>query len=89
MIGTHKTKVETKDGITTVTYHNTDVVVFDNHGEITLNTGGWNSVTTRKRMNEASEQFNLGFRVVQKNGDWFIHYKDNVIAYDSTVITLR
>ncbi len=71
MIGTHKTTVSTSDGVTRVTYHTTNVVTFDTD-KITLRTGGWPTKTTKLRMNQASEQFDLGYRVYQKDFDWYV-----------------
>ena len=72
-IGKHATKV-TKDGTTsTVRYWSTDVVKVDwNTGIITLNTGGWWTVTTKLRMNQASREWGLGYHVYQHKGDWFV-----------------
>ena len=54
-----------------VTYHRTNIVSwFD--GKITLRSGGWESVTTKRKMNQASNQFDLGFGVFQKNYEWFV-----------------
>ena len=72
-IGSHKTSVFTEDGITRIVYHNTAVVKFNND-EIILNSDGWNTVTTKTRMNQASNQFDLGYRVYQKNFDWFVEH---------------
>jgi len=72
-IGKHATKV-TKDGTTsTVRYHYTDVVKVNwNTGIITLNTGGWDTATTKLRMNQASREWGLGYHVYQHKGDWFV-----------------
>ena len=72
-IGRHATKV-TKDGKTsTVRYWSTDVVKVNwNTGIITLNTGGWDTVTTKLRMNQASREWGLGYHVYQSKGDWFV-----------------
>ncbi len=76
-IGSHKTTVSHlllgPKPSTVITYHETPVVIFD-EDSIALNTGGWNTVTTRNRMNQASNQFNLGFRVFQKRGELFCNY---------------
>tara|TARA_Y100000590_G_scaffold455334_1_gene603794 strand:+ start:8051 stop:8578 length:528 start_codon:yes stop_codon:yes gene_type:complete len=84
VIGTHQTTIRYNtfesfnyDMVLTdtiITYHNTDVIRF-NRLEIELNTGGWTTNTTKKRMNQTSEQFNLGFRVFQKNWEWFVVYE--------------
>ena len=70
-IGRTATKVEHRGLETFVRYHNTDVVQFDSL-YITLNTGGWETATTKLRMNQASNQFNLGFSVYQKDYRWFV-----------------
>ena len=72
-IGQHKTTVSTDNGITRVVYHVTPVVKIDWEKRIvTLNTGGWSTVTTKLRMNQASNQFDLGFHVYQKDWNWFV-----------------
>lgn len=80
MIGSHETTVSTEQGITRVTYHQTAVVKYGN-GNITLNSGGWMTPTTKKRMNQTSETFGLGFKVFQKAGAWFVDYKGNTLDF--------
>ena len=70
-IGRTATKVEHRGLETFVRYHNTDVVQFDSL-YITLNTGGWETATTKLRMNQTSNQFGLGFSVYQKDFQWFV-----------------
>ena len=70
-IGKHKTTVRTKLGVTTVRYHSTDVVQFDN-ALIHLDTGGWKSNTTKLRMNQTANQFGLNFQVYQHKFEWFV-----------------
>ena len=79
-IGSHKTSVFTEDGITRIVYHNTAVVKFNND-EIILNSDGWNTVTTKTRMNQASSQFDLGFSVYQKDFEWFVEYHNKTFDY--------
>lgn len=76
------------DGLyTRVRYHVTDVVLFNEH-RIVLNSGGYRTNTTKTRMNQASNQFGLGYRVYQKRGEWFISYKGETLEYRDD-ITLR
>ena len=70
-IGRTATKVEHRGLETFVRYHNTDVVQFDSL-YITLNTGGWETATTKLRMNQASNQFGLGYQVYQKDYRWYV-----------------
>lgn len=55
-----------------VTYHKTQIVAFDSRN-ITLRTGGWDTVTTRRKMNQASNQFGLGFGVYRQNGVSYVN----------------
>ena len=76
-----------------VTLHSTEIVKFRQEGgfieEIQLDTGGYNTVTTRRRMNEVSQAYGLGFKVYQKKHQLYVAYRGNdfefatrwVIAY--------
>jgi hypothetical protein len=74
-LGTTATRVYQEDGMTCVRYHATDVVKFNEH-VIELDTGGWETPTTKLRMNQASNQFNLGFYVYQKDYIWHVATDD-------------
>lgn len=65
------TRVYDQGGYTVVQYHATPVVKF-NDREIILNSGGWHTSTTKARMNQAANQFLLGYQVFQKDYDWFV-----------------
>lgn len=75
-------------GTIVVRYHETDVVVVRPNGRITLNTGGWKTATTRTRMNQASNQFSLGFHVYQRNYKWFVEYQGKTLEFDGSSIVL-
>lgn len=87
-VGTHKTTIYTEDEMTKVKYWYTDVVSF-NHKEIILDTGGHWSNTTKTRMNQASVQYGLGYRVYQKNWDWFVEYNNKTIEFESDGLVLE
>ena len=70
-LSNYHTTVGQCDGRTAVTYHSTLIVEFDSHN-ITLRTGGWDSVTTRRKMNQAARQFGLGYSVYRDKGASFI-----------------
>ena len=59
-----------------VRLHSTDVVTFDTRGNVILRTGGYYTSTTKRRMNEASEHFGLGFRVIQRSKQWRVVFDD-------------
>jgi hypothetical protein len=55
-----------------VKYINTIIVKWDGSKNITLNSDGWQTVTTKRKMNQASNQFGLGYTVYQHKGEWFV-----------------
>ena len=70
----YKTRVLTDEEKTRVYFHDTPVVTF-NEKTVELNTGGWRTRSTKVRMNQASQEFGLGFRIFQQKKDWFVDYK--------------
>lgn len=70
-----------------VNYHATDIVAW-NDKEIILNNGSWYTNTTKKRMNQVSQKYNLGFYVFQKNGDWFCDYNGVEIAFKEDMLII-
>ena len=93
-IGSHKTKVQINNhnfapdlNVTKVLYHGTIVTEFNNKN-IKLNTGGWFTTTTKRRMNQASEEFNLGYYVYQSNFDWFVNYKNKIFSFTGNILNL-
>lgn len=78
-IGKGNTTVRGKmvNGELSVTLYSTEVVNVKG-GIVTLKTGGYFTTTTKARMNQASNQFWLGFRVWQEKGNWFVCPRDGV-----------
>ena len=63
---------------------------------VTLNSGGWTTATTKSRMNQYSNEFltigaRNGYRVFQKNFDWFVQQPNGEIVdfYDGITIKLE
>lgn len=80
------TRTTRNNGRTVVRYHDTDVVSFSAK-EITLSSGGWRTVTTKRRMNQAAAEFNLRYHVYQTDGEWFVDIAGVHIAfYDGMTI---
>ena len=86
-IGKHKTSVKRDGDTVTVRYWHTDVVTANLlSGDVTLNTGGWKSVTTKARMNQTAAEYNMGFSVYQKNWQLFVRKRDGAeIPFDRSV----
>jgi len=88
-VGTHATTVFTDtDGMTKVIFHQTAVVKWD-HNFIVLDSGGWLTNTTKTRMNQASNQFRLGFQVFQKDFEWFVRFRGEVLEFDDEMLMER
>lgn len=74
------------DSTIAVRYHNTDVVIYHADETITLNTGGWYSVTTKARMCEYTR-----IRLYSIKGVWYVggDWKDqSPIFVDGMTINL-
>jgi len=87
-VGTHATTIATSNGITRITYHNTIVVSFDER-RIVLDSGGWETATTKTRMNQTSNQFDLGYQVYQKDFEWFVDFKGETFDFYDGIKLLR
>ena len=89
-VGKVGTKVRRGNGgALVVAYHGTPVVTVSEGGKITLDHGGWMTATTKTRMNQASNQYNLGFTVYQKNRKWLVAIDGKEIPFDETPLVVR
>lgn len=71
-------------------YHSTCVAKRAPDGRITLNTGGWRTVTTKLRMNQfANQHCNGEFSVYQSNGLWFVRIDGQDKPFDAQTITFN
>jgi hypothetical protein len=89
-IGRVATTIRTVDGYTEVVYHKTAVVKF-NEDKIILNHGGWMTATTKTRMNQASNQFGLGFQVYSRDFNWYASFNgsDREIPFEDGIVILK
>lgn len=62
---------ENNKGYIVVKLYETEIVKF-NRFHIILNSGGFRTATTKRRMNEISSRFNLKFFVYQHKKEWYI-----------------
>ena len=59
--------------------HGNHIATYDHvNKELSLYDGGWQSVTTKSRLNALLFEFATGFSVFQKNWDWFVSDFKNV-----------
>lgn len=77
----HDEKKQTVDMC--VKYHDTVVVRFRHAtGEpVVLNSGGWRTATTKLRMNQTSNEYDLGFQVFQSKGEWFVTFDGETLDF--------
>jgi hypothetical protein len=83
------TTVRSIDDGKSIVFHWTEIVRFD-HETIILDTNGWKTVTTKRRMNQAADEFGLGYHVYQENWDWFVDYRGETYPFvDGKVVLER
>jgi len=87
-VGRFATTISEYDNEWVVTYHSTNVIRVTNE-QITLNSGGWRTNTTKNRMNQTSNQFGLGYRVFQKNFEWFVEFKGRIVPFRDGMVIHR
>jgi hypothetical protein len=78
----------TVNGARHYVYHSTAVVIVNADRTIRLDSGGWLTATTKRAMNQASNQDELGFRVFQQAGEWFVHWQGRDVPFvDGMLLT--
>jgi hypothetical protein len=70
-LSSYRTTIAGDENGTHVTYVSTRVVSWSAR-TVTLRNGGWDTVTTRRKMNQASNQFNLDFCVYRDKGETYV-----------------
>lgn len=79
------TSYERRNEEITFTLYNTPIVIV-RHKEIELNTGGHFTLTTKRRMNQISKEFSLGYHVIQKKGDWHVTFRGKTFLLVGSVV---
>ena len=82
-----KSKINFSKANTSVSYdadnNESNVYLHGNHiasldtatNALTIKDGGWQSVTTKSRLNALLDEFSKGTGVIQRNFEWFLTYK--------------
>jgi len=68
--------------------YETDIVTWDKKS-IILNTGGFDTNTTRKYMNKVSVDFNLDFKVTKRAGVNIVEYKGKEVKFKGNILKLK
>lgn len=69
------------DGSVGIKLHGTFVVKIHADGTYTLSSGGWQSSTTKDRINKYSP-----YRVFQKNFEWFVSKREKTFPFISGMV---
>ena len=73
----------------TVVLYNTAIATYDhNLKAVKLNSGGYQTVTTKSRLNAILEEVKFGAYVFQKNFNWFISYNNEVKSFFDGMILI-
>jgi hypothetical protein len=73
VIGSHKTAVFTEDSTTKLVYHNTVVFALDRiEGTVKLRNAGYLTSTTKRRIQQAFDEFLYGWTIYQKDYTWYV-----------------
>jgi len=78
-LSTYCTTIAQVADLVCITYHKTQIVAFDRLN-ISLDTGGWDGVTTRRKMNQASNQFGLGYSIYRVKCETFVRAPDGSVS---------
>jgi hypothetical protein len=84
----YETKVVTSEYGGFVRYHQTEIVSW-NATHIVLNSDGWRTVTTKRKMNQTSDEFDLGFSVYQHKHQWFVTFNGTTIPFEDRMLLVR
>lgn len=90
MLSRYATTISKVGDETLVTYHSTVIVRF-NEERVILNSGGWRTATTKKKMNQAAIQFDLPYGVFQRDHEWYVDntYSDISHSFQDGMIISR
>lgn len=67
------------EGESVCRYHWTDVVTWEK-GYVTLRTGGYDTLTTRDRMNQCAREYELGFAVFRDKGETYFTVRNKHVC---------
>ena len=82
------TQVVTNMGVSTVYLHGNKIALVDDNS-MTIFDGGWQSNTTKSRLNAILDQVMYGARVYQKNFDWFLSYNNQTHDFNDGMILVN
>ena len=79
------TMVRIEDGYAFVYLHGNHIATIADDGALTLFDGGWQSNTTKSRLNALCDEFARGCGVFQKNWEWFVSTRSGTVDFANGV----
>ena len=76
------------NGTGSVQYHQTKIVEW-NDSSIILRNNGYYTLTTKRKMNQAANQFRLNFSVYQEKGEWYVSHSGDTLPFEDGMILNR
>ena len=74
----------------TVVLHRTAIATYDHNTQaLKLNTGGWQSVTTKSRLNAILQGLIAGASVFQRQFDWYLSYNNQTVDFWDGMILIE
>mgnify|MGYP003148809375 FL=1 len=62
--------------------HGHQIATLDHNNQaLKLSSCGWQTVTTKSRLNAILDEINYGCKVFQKNFDWFVSYNNQTVDF--------
>lgn len=61
--------------------HRTDILSRTPDGKVTVNDGGYRTITTKARMNSFLRKFGIPASISASNGVWWVHYQGATLPY--------
>ena len=67
--------------------HGHQIATIDHHtNAVKLSSCGWQTVTTKSRLNAILSEVKWGAKVYQKDFNWFVSYADQVVSFFDNMI---
>lgn len=86
-IGAHRTAVFNDDGIHKVVYHSTIIFEYNpKDGICILNSGGYLTLTTKKRTNQCLEFFGIDAKIHQRDFTWYAVFNGNEYKFKDKMV---
>jgi len=74
----------------TIVLHRTAIAVYDHKNQaLKLNTGGWQTNTTKSRLNAILDEVMYGASVFQRQFNWFLSYNNQTHDFNDGMILVN